>query len=123
LEARASVRVTVECPRPAITSTAEVDPVKPDPDIAIAVGIAQALATLFVGLIGAYLVHSYRRKIALSVAEKRLAAYSALWSRMVIASPVRLGDWVDGHCQLNGPHPDVTTIYCGSNFFLYPILW
>lgn len=45
------------------------------------------------GLIGSYLAHSYRRNIALSVAEKRLAAYSALWSRMNIASPARLSEW------------------------------
>jgi hypothetical protein len=56
---------------------------------------ANIIVTLILGLIGFYLAHSYRRKIALSVAEKRLAAYSALWSRMNIASPVRLSNWTD----------------------------
>lgn len=46
-----------------------------------AVKIAEVMFTLILGVIGFYLTHSYRRKIALSVAEKRLAAYSALWGR------------------------------------------
>lgn len=58
-----------------------------------AVQITQVMVTLILGLIGLYLAHSYRRNIALGVAEKRLAAYSALWSRMNIASPVRLSEW------------------------------
>lgn len=58
-----------------------------------AVKIAEVGITLILGVIGFYLAHSYRRKIALSVAEKRLAAYSALWSRMNIASPARLSEW------------------------------
>jgi hypothetical protein len=60
-----------------------------------AVKIADVMVTLILGLIGFYLAHSYRRKIALNVAEKRLIAYSALWSRMVCASPVRLSEWMD----------------------------
>lgn len=60
-----------------------------------AVKIAELAITLILGVIGFYLAHSYRRKIALSVAEKRLAAYSALWGRMNIASPVRLSEWRD----------------------------
>lgn len=58
-----------------------------------AVNIADVVVTLILGVVGLYLVHSYRRQIALSVAEKRLAAYSALWSRMNIASPARLTEW------------------------------
>src|SRR5215510_3024296 len=27
-----------------------------------------------------------------------------------------------GHCQLNGSQPDMTTIYCGYDFFEHPIL-
>ncbi|MGZ8919127.1 MAG: hypothetical protein ACXW0T_12975 [Methylobacter sp.] len=61
----------------------------------LAVKIADVVVTLILGLIGYYLANSYRRKIALSVAEKRLAAYSALWNRMVIASPVRQSEWMD----------------------------
>jgi hypothetical protein len=57
--------------------------------------IANVVIPLILGLIGFYLAHSYRRKIALSVAEKRLAAYSALWCRMVCASPIRQSEWMD----------------------------
>jgi hypothetical protein len=28
-----------------------------------------------------------------------------------------------GHCQLNGSQPDMTTTYCGHDFFEYPILY
>jgi hypothetical protein len=61
----------------------------------LTIKIANVLVTLILGIIGFYLAHSYRRKIALSVAEKRLAAYSSLWSRMNIASPVRQSKWMD----------------------------
>jgi hypothetical protein len=61
----------------------------------LTIKIANVMISLILGLIGLYLAHSYRRKIALSVAEKRLASYSALWSRMNIASPVRLSEWRD----------------------------
>ena len=27
------------------------------------------------------------------------------------------------HCQLNGSQPDMTTIYCGYDFFEYPVLY
>ena len=27
------------------------------------------------------------------------------------------------HCQLNGSQPDMTTTYCGHDFFEYPILY
>lgn len=60
-----------------------------------AVKIAEVVITLILGVIGFYLAHSYRRKIALSVAEKRLVAYSTLWSRMTMASPVRVSEWRD----------------------------
>lgn len=58
-----------------------------------AIKIAEVVIALNFGVIGFYLAHSYRCKIALSVAEKRLAAYSALWRRMNIASPTRLSEW------------------------------
>lgn len=60
-----------------------------------AVQIADVIVTLTVGVIGAYLAHSYRRNQALNVAEKRLTAYSALWNRMNSPSPVRLAEWID----------------------------
>ncbi|MBB3188946.1 hypothetical protein [Halomonas cerina] len=52
-----------------------------------------AIAGPIVALIGAYLAYSHRRQIKLQVAEKRLAAYEALWDKMGIASPVRLTEW------------------------------
>lgn len=57
--------------------------------------IVKIMVTLFLGLIGLYFTNSYRRKITLNVAEKRLLAYSSLWSRMVDASPVRVSEWLD----------------------------
>ena len=57
--------------------------------------IADVMVKVILGLIGLYLAHSYQRKIALNVAEKRLVAYSALWSRMICASPVRQSEWMD----------------------------
>lgn len=44
-------------------------------------------------IIGLYLVHSYRRQIALRVAERRLNAYAAIWSKMGVATPVRITPW------------------------------
>ncbi len=58
-----------------------------------AVSIANVIVTVILGIIGFYLAHSYRRNLALRVAEKRLAAYAALWSRMICASPVRVTNW------------------------------
>jgi len=59
-----------------------------------AVRIANVIVTVILGLIGLYLVHSVRRDLALSVADKRLAAYIALWGRMICASPVvRVTKW------------------------------
>jgi hypothetical protein len=29
---------------------------------------------------------------------------------------------LERHCQLNGSQPDMTTAYCGHDFFEYPIL-
>lgn len=57
-----------------------------------AVKISEVGITLILGVIGFYLAHSYRRKIALSVAEKRMAAYSALWNKMNFVSPARLSE-------------------------------
>lgn len=59
------------------------------------VKIADVIINIILSGIGLYLAHSYRRNIAMSVAEKRLAAYSALWSRMICTSPVRLSEWIN----------------------------
>ena len=57
------------------------------------VNLADVVFTVLLGIVGLYLVHSLRRQQALRVAEKRLAAYQALWGRMALASPVRLTVW------------------------------
>jgi hypothetical protein len=46
-------------------------------------------ATIVLGVVGLYLVHSIRRQIAVRVAEKRFDAYAALWSALELASPLR----------------------------------
>jgi hypothetical protein len=56
--------------------------------------IADLVVTAVLGVVGAYLAHNLRRQVALRVADRRLAAYSALWSRMGSASPVRLATWI-----------------------------
>jgi hypothetical protein len=55
--------------------------------------IADLFATAALTIIGLYLAHSYRRHIALRVAERRLTAYAALWNKMGIATPVRMAAW------------------------------
>lgn len=46
-------------------------------------------AKLFLGLVGLYFAHSYRRQVRLKLAEKRLNAYAKLWALMEVATPVR----------------------------------
>lgn len=58
-----------------------------------AIGLANVVFTLILGAIGLYLAHSLRRQLAERVAEKRLAAYAALWDKMSGTSPVRLTRW------------------------------
>src|SRR5947208_13955990 len=57
------------------------------------VKIADLIVTAAVAIVGLYLAHSYRRQIALRVAERRLTAYAALWNKMGIATPVRIVPW------------------------------
>jgi hypothetical protein len=34
-----------------------------------------------------------------------------------------IAERIEGHCQLNGSQPNMTTTYCGHDFFEYPILY
>jgi hypothetical protein len=56
--------------------------------------VADLIVTATLGVVGGYLAYSFRRQLALRVADRRLAAYAALWSRMGSASPVRLTSWI-----------------------------
>lgn len=49
----------------------------------------ELVATVGLGVVGLYLVHSIRRQIAVRVAEKRFDAYAALWQELEVASPLR----------------------------------
>ncbi|MFF5296541.1 hypothetical protein [Paractinoplanes globisporus] len=53
------------------------------------VGWAQAAATLFVGFVGLWLVHSYRRQARLKLIERQLDAYQKLWTLTAPATPER----------------------------------
>lgn len=57
-----------------------------------AVKISEVGITLILGVIGFRPAHRYRRKIALSVAERRMTAYSALRGKTNLASPARLSE-------------------------------
>ena len=55
--------------------------------------IADLVVPAALTAVGLYLAHGYRRQIRMRIAERRLAAYAALWSRMAVATPVRIADW------------------------------
>ena len=57
------------------------------------VKIADLVITAALAIMGLYLAHSYRRQIALRVAERRLSTYAALWDKMGVATPVRIVAW------------------------------
>lgn len=51
---------------------------------------ASVIATILLGIVGAYFSYSYGRQLRLSLASRRLAAYSKLWEATGVASPTRL---------------------------------
>ena len=51
------------------------------------VGWAHAAATLFVGFVALWLVHSYRRQARLKLIERQLDAYQKLWTLTAPATP------------------------------------
>jgi len=52
-------------------------------------GWAQAAGTLFVGFVGLWLVHSYRRQARLKLIERQVDAYQKLWTLTAPANPER----------------------------------
>jgi hypothetical protein len=54
-----------------------------------AAGWAQIAATVFLGFVGLWLAHNYRRQLRLKLAERQVDAYLELWKLMAVASPER----------------------------------
>jgi hypothetical protein len=53
---------------------------------------ASAIATTLLGIVGVYFSYSYGRQLRLSLASRRLAAYSKLWEATGLAAPTRLDE-------------------------------
>ncbi len=51
---------------------------------------SQVAGTIFLGLVGLWLAHNYRRQIRLKLAERQADAYMRLWTLTSAASPGRL---------------------------------
>jgi hypothetical protein len=56
---------------------------------------ARLIVESLIAVIGLYLAHSFRRSQRLTIAEKRLGSYQALWEVMEVARPTRM-DPADG---------------------------
>lgn len=54
------------------------------------VPILKVLATVFLGIVGLYLTHSYRRQVKQKTANGRMKSYAELWEITKLASPHRL---------------------------------
>ena len=50
---------------------------------------AQLAGTVFLGIVGLWLAHNYRRQIRLKLAERQVDAYTDLWKLTAIATPDR----------------------------------
>jgi hypothetical protein len=55
--------------------------------------ILKILVTIFLGIVGLYLTHSYRRQVKQKTADGRMKSYSELWEITGVASPTRLKEW------------------------------
>lgn len=49
----------------------------------------QTAAVVFVGLVGLWLAHNYRRQVRLKLAERQVEAYLRLWTLTAVATPER----------------------------------
>lgn len=49
----------------------------------------QVVPTLFLGLVGLWLAHNYRRQVRLKLAERQLDSYLRLWTLTALATPER----------------------------------
>jgi hypothetical protein len=50
---------------------------------------AQVVGTVFVGVVGLWVAHNYRRQIRLKLAERQVDAYTTLWTTTASATPER----------------------------------
>jgi hypothetical protein len=50
-------------------------------------GWAQVAGTVFLGFVGLWLAHNYRRQIRLKLAERQVDSYMRLWSLTAVATP------------------------------------
>ena len=91
------------------------------------VKLADLIVKVFLGVVGLYLAHNFRRQIKQKSADGRIKAYSELWGKMEVASPTRCKQWHTG--PLMGPlrspermrlHLDFTEWYYknGNGMFL-----
>lgn len=51
--------------------------------------LSQVAGTAFVGVVGLWLAHNYRRQVGLKLAERRIDAYIKLWTLLAVATPLR----------------------------------
>jgi hypothetical protein len=54
--------------------------------------VARLVVESIIGLLGLYLVHSFRRQQRLRIADLRIPAYQRLWELMKVAAPSRVTD-------------------------------
>jgi len=65
------------------------------------VGLLDIIVTLFLGLVGLYLTHNFRRQVKQKTADGRMKSYSELWEITGLARPTRTKAW---HAEeLKGP--------------------
>ena len=58
--------------------------------------ILNIIVTIFLGIIGLYLTHSFRRQVKQKTADARMKSYSELWAITFVARPTRLKEWQVG---------------------------
>jgi hypothetical protein len=59
----------------------------------------EAAGTIFVGLVGLWLAHNYRRQVRLKLAERQVDSYLALWRLTASATPTRKTPLDGNECQ------------------------
>lgn len=65
------------------------------------VSLLDVIVTLFLGAVGLYLTHNFRRQIKQKTADSRMTAYARLWEITGLARPTRIKEW---HAEeLRGP--------------------
>ncbi|MCF6155914.1 MAG: hypothetical protein E3K36_11825 [Candidatus Brocadia sp.] len=65
------------------------------------VGLLNVIVTVFLGLVGFYLTHSFRRQVKQKTADGRMRSYAELWEITGVARSTRIKEW---HAEeLKGP--------------------